>query len=132
MAKMPRVSTELPGCTLILRAARLPTIAAGCGSILEDVKMKSMIIVVLATAAFAVAGTASAQEALAKSSGCLNCHSIDTKKMGPSFKDVAAKYKGKADAEATLATKISTAKGHPEVKASPDDVKALVKWVLAM
>ena len=95
--------------------------------------MKSMLMMVaLATAAFAVAGTASAQEALAKSSGCLNCHSIDTKKMGPSFKDVAAKYKGKADAEATLATKISTAKGHPEVKASPDDVKALVKWVLAM
>ena len=122
----------MPGCTLILRAARLPTIAAGCGSILEDVKMKSMIIVVLATAAFAVAGSASAQEALAKSSGCLNCHSIDAKKMGPSFQSVAAKYKGKADAEASLAAKISGAKGHPEVKASPDDVKALVKWVLAM
>ena len=55
--------------------------------------MKSMLMMVaLATAVFAVAGTASAQEALAKSSGCLNCHSIDTKKMGPAFKDVAAKY----------------------------------------
>jgi len=94
--------------------------------------MKSMMLVVLATAAFAVAGTASAQEALAKSSGCLNCHAVDTKKMGPSFKDVAAKYKGKADAEAALVTKLTTAKGHPEVKASPDDVKSLVKWVLAM
>ena len=75
--------------------------------------MKSMMLVVLATAAFAVAGTASAQEALAKSSGCLNCHAVDTKKMGPSFKDTAAKYKGKADAEATLVTAITTAKGHP-------------------
>ena len=130
---MTRVSTELPGCALVMQAARLPIFAARCGSILEDANMKStLMMVALATAAFAVAGTASAQEALAKSSGCLNCHSIDTKKMGPSFKDVAAKYKGKADAEATLATKISTAKGHPEVKASPDDVKALVKWVLAM
>jgi cytochrome c len=52
--------------------------------------------------------------------------------MGPAFKDVAAKYKGKADAEATLVTKVSTAKGHPEVKASADDVKSLVKWILAM
>ena len=95
--------------------------------------MKAMMMMVaLAGAALALSGTASAQEALAKSSGCLNCHSVDAKKMGPAFKDVAAKYKGKADAEATLATKISTAKGHPEVKASPDDVKAVIKWVLSL
>jgi cytochrome c len=77
------------------------------------------------------ASAANAQEALAKSSGCLNCHAVDTKKVGPAFKDVAAKYKGKSDAEATLATKISAGKEHPAVKASGDDVKALVKWVLA-
>ena len=97
--------------------------------------MKSIVMVALATVALASAGAANAaddQSALAKSSGCLNCHSVDAKKMGPSFKDVAAKYKGKADAEGTLAAKISGAKGHPEVKASPDDVKALVKWILAM
>jgi cytochrome c len=94
--------------------------------------MKTMMMVALAAAALAAAGTASAQEALAKSSGCLNCHSVDAKKMGPAFKEVAAKYKGKADAEASLVTKITTAKGHPSVKASADDVKALVKWVLAM
>lgn len=94
--------------------------------------MKLMMMMVAVTAAALASGAAVAQEALAKSSGCLNCHAIDTKKMGPAFKDVAAKYKGKADAEATLVTKLTTAKGHPEVKASPDDVKALVKWVLAM
>ena len=48
----------------------------------------------------AAAGTASAQEALAKSSGCMNCHDVAAKKIGPAFKDIAAKYKGKADAEA--------------------------------
>ena len=95
--------------------------------------MKSMMMMVaLAAAALALSGTASAQEALAKSSGCLNCHSVDAKKMGPAFKDVAAKYKGKADAEAMLVTKVSTAKGHPEVKAKPEDVTTLVKWILAM
>ena len=69
--------------------------------------------------------------ALAKSSGCLNCHAVDTKKVGPAFKDVAAKYKGNADAEATLVTKLSEGKGHMAVKASKDDVQKLVKWVLA-
>jgi cytochrome c len=78
------------------------------------------------------AGNANAQEALAKSSGCLNCHAVDSKKMGPSFKDVAAKYKGKADAEATLAAKLTKGEGHPAVKSSADDTKSLVKWVLSM
>ncbi|MEO8751081.1 MAG: c-type cytochrome [Casimicrobiaceae bacterium] len=85
-----------------------------------------------AVLALAAAGPANAQEAVAKSSGCLNCHAVDTKKMGPSFKEVAAKYKGKADAETTLSAKISAGKDHPSVKASPEEVKGLVKWILAM
>jgi len=80
----------------------------------------------------AVSGVANAQEALAKSSGCLNCHAVDTKKMGPAFKEIAAKYKGKADAQATLETKLSSGKGHPAVKTSADDIKSLVKWILSM
>lgn len=93
--------------------------------------MKLIIIAAVAAVGIAATGTASAQEALAKSSGCLNCHAVDTKKMGPSFKEIAAKYKGKADAAATIETKLATAKGHPEVKAKGDDLKSLVKWVLA-
>jgi cytochrome c len=95
--------------------------------------MKKLLMVSLTTLALAAAGAAGAQDqsALAKSSGCLNCHAVDTKKMGPAFKEVAAKYKGKADAEATLVAKLSEAKGHPAVKASPDDIKSLVKWVLS-
>jgi cytochrome c len=94
--------------------------------------MKSMMIAAVLAAGVAAAGSANAQEALAKSSGCLNCHAADTKKIGPAFKDVAAKYKGKADAEATLVANLSAAKGHPEVKAKGDDLKSLVKWVLSM
>ena len=96
--------------------------------------MKITMIVALAAIALAATGTAHAQDqsALAKSSGCLTCHDVDAKKMGPSFKSIAAKYKGKADAEAMLDSKLTGAKGHPEVKAKPDDVKALVKWILAM
>jgi cytochrome c len=94
--------------------------------------MKSIMIATVAALAIAAAGAANAQEDKAKAAGCMNCHATDTKKMGPSFKDVAAKFKGKADAEATLTTAITTGKGHPAVKASPDDVKAIVKWILAM
>jgi cytochrome c len=94
--------------------------------------MRVIVIAAIAAAGMAVAGAANAQEALAKSSGCLMCHDVSAKKMGPSFKDVAAKYKGKADAQATLATKITTHNGHPEVKASADDVNSVVKWVLSL
>ena len=94
--------------------------------------MKLIAMAAGASIALAAAGVASAQEALAKSSGCLNCHSVDAKKIGPGFKEVAAKYKGKADAEATLTAKISAGKEHPAVKASGDDVKSLVKWVLSL
>jgi len=93
--------------------------------------MKMIALTLAASITLVAAGTASAQEALAKSSGCLNCHAVDTKKMGPSFKDIAAKYKGKTEAEATLVAAVSQGKGHPAVKASPDDVKSLIKWILS-
>ena len=93
--------------------------------------MKSIVIAAVAAVAFGAAGAASAQEAAAKSAGCMNCHDVSAKKMGPSFKEVAAKYKGKADAAATLEAKLAGAKGHPEVKAKGDDLKGIIKWVLA-
>jgi cytochrome c len=93
--------------------------------------MKSMLVAVAGAALLAGAGVATAQEDLAKSAGCMGCHAVDTKKVGPAFKDVAKKYKGQADAEKTLTTKLTEGKGHPAVKAKPDDVAKLVKWVLS-
>ena len=94
--------------------------------------MKLLAMTLVASIGLVAANVSHAQEALAKSSGCLNCHALDTKKMGPSFKDIAAKYKGNAGAEASLVAKLTDAKGHPAIKASPDDIKSLVKWVLSM
>ena len=93
--------------------------------------MKLIAMTALASIALAASGAANAQEALAKSDGCLNCHDVSAKKVGPAFKEIAAKYKGKADAEATLVSKISKGEGHPKTKASPDDAKSLIKWVLS-
>ena len=94
--------------------------------------MKSLLAIGLFGIGLAASGLAIAQADLAKSSGCTNCHDTAAKKVGPSFKDIAAKYKGKADAEATLTGKITGGKDHPQVKASAADVKSLVKWILAM
>jgi cytochrome c len=94
--------------------------------------MKFLAVAIVASIAMTGAAVANAQQELAQKSGCLNCHAVDTKKVGPAYKDVAAKYKGKADAEATLTDKLTSGKGHPPVKASPDDVKSLVKWILSM
>jgi cytochrome c len=96
--------------------------------------MKSIVIALVAAASVAAAGLANAagEAELAQKSGCMNCHALDTKKIGPAFKDTAAKYKGKADAEAKLVTALTTGTGHTKVKSSEDDTKTLVKWVLSM
>ena len=96
--------------------------------------MKSIMLVSVMVAGLAVAGAANAagEAELAQKSGCMTCHAVDTKKMGPAFKDVAAKYKGKADAEAKLVKALDSGQGHPKSKGSPEDNKALVKWVLGM
>jgi cytochrome c len=94
--------------------------------------MKLFAMTVIASIGLTAANAANAQEALAKSSGCMNCHAVDSKKVGPGLKEVAAKYKGKTDAEAALVAKLTGGKEHPAVKASPDDVKSIVKWVLSL
>ncbi len=94
--------------------------------------MKLLLVAAALAVGVGAAGVAQASEDLAKSSGCLTCHAMDTKKMGPSFKDIAKKYKGNAGAEAKLVEALSKGQGHPAVKASPDDIKKLVKWNLSL
>jgi cytochrome c len=99
--------------------------------------MKSLLIATAAVALVLSAGVARADEALAKEKGCLMCHAIDKKKMGPAYKDVAAKYKGDAGAEAKLAAEVSAGAGtasggHPKTKANEAEVKTLIHWVLSL
>ena len=92
--------------------------------------MRTRLLFVVLAGAIAAAGAAQAQDVL-KAKGCLNCHEMDKKKVGPAYKDVAAKYKGNKDAEAMLVSKLKGAKGHPKVTASDDELKAAIKQVLA-
>jgi cytochrome c len=99
-----------------------------------------VLALVAAAAGIAVAVPALADEALAKKHNCLACHQLDKKLIGPAYKDIAAKYKGQADAQAKLADKVK--KGGtgvwgqipmPPNAAVPDaDVKTLVAWILKM
>lgn len=94
-----------------------------------------------ATGASAQAVDAASAEALAKKSKCFNCHSVDKKKDGPSFKETAAKYKGKAAAEQELFTHLTTSPkikvdGKEELHDSPKtkndaEIKNLVGWILS-
>ena len=68
--------------------------------------MKRVLLTFAALAAVTMAAPAMADEALAKSKNCMACHSVDKKLVGPSYKDVAAKYAGQKDAVDKLAAKI--------------------------
>ena len=88
---------------------------------------------VVAVACAIVTGVALAQSGadVVKSKGCLNCHSVDQKKVGPAYKDVAAKHKGDAKAEGMLVSKLKEGKGHPKIQASDAEIKAAVEYVLS-
>ncbi len=103
--------------------------------------MKTPVTCLFFSAALlASAGNALAQEALAKKYNCLACHAVDKKVVGPAYKDVAAKYKGDAGAEARLIAKVKNGGSGtwgqipmPPNSAVPDaDIKTLVKWVLSL
>lgn len=82
-----------------------------------------------------------AAESLARKSGCFKCHAIEKKKDGPPYKEIAAKWKGKADAEQKLTTHVTTApkvkiegkeEEHEQLKSKdPADVKNVVQWILS-
>ena len=102
--------------------------------------MKTLVTSLFVSAGLlAAAGNALASEALAKKHNCLACHAIDKKLVGPSYAEVAAKYKGDAGAEAKLIAKVknggSGAWGQipmPPNASVPDaDIKTMVKWVLS-
>ena len=96
--------------------------------------MKSILLGLAAAGSMVMAGAANAADAgadLAKAKGCLSCHAVAEKKVGPAMKDVAAKYKGNKDAEATLTAKLKDGKGHMKVTASDAELKTLVQWSLA-
>lgn len=94
--------------------------------------MKLKFAVAVAAAALMTAGAAQASPDLADKAGCNKCHAVDTKKMASSYKDIAKRFKGNANAQAQIVEKLMTGKGHPKANASEADLKAITAWILAM
>lgn len=113
--------------------------------------MKTTVLRLSLTIALTLAATQPVQaavdeeaaKALARQENCLKCHGVDKKKDGPSFKEVAAKFKGKAGAEERLIKHITTGEkakfedGHEEdhkiIKEKDQaKVKSLIQWVLSL
>ena len=94
--------------------------------------MKTLLIAgaLAAGLATAAAQAESAPDVL-KSTGCLGCHELDKKKVGPAFKDVAAKYNGDKSAADQIVSKMTEGKGHPKLGASASRLKPAVEAALS-
>ena len=88
---------------------------------------------------------AAAPEELARNTGCFECHSVDKNLVGPAYRDVAARYKGKAEARAALIETVKKGgKGHwsdiskgvpmppHQGRLSTAEITRLVDWVLSL
>lgn len=105
-------------------------------------KMRFTTLLLSLLAATATATPALASEAIVKKARCIACHTVDVKRVGPAYKDVATKYRGDAGAPAKLFDKVrhggSGSWGeipmipHGADKISDDDLKAAVSWILAL
>ena len=112
--------------------------------------MKTTCLSVFIAAGLLASGASLADEALAKAKGCLACHTVDKKLIGPTYKEVAQEYAGQKDAEARLTNAILKGtpspggvgwqkKGKatmpfmpPNAAVKPDDAAKLAKWILGL
>lgn len=116
----------------------------------DTYRMKTITLSLWVGVSLLASGVAQADEALAKAKGCLACHTVETKVIGPAYKAVAKKYNGKKDAEATLAqhilkgTPMPAGMGWqkegqaslpfmpPNASVNPAEATKLAKWILSL
>ena len=99
--------------------------------------MKRALFALIAAAT--VSAPVLADQALATAKNCMACHALDKKLVGPSYKDVAAKYAGDKTAADKLATKIQKGGAGvwgqvpmpPNTTLTEKDALVLVKWILS-
>ena len=107
--------------------------------------MKIIVTLLAATAAATLAAGAHAAdaksgEALAKASGCFACHTVNKKLVGPSYQEIADRYRKDKGAEASLTQKVKAGgKGvwgdipmPPNAHVKDADIKTMVQWILSV
>lgn len=131
MGMMSRVTTRLTSETTI-------------EEIMKSIIKLSALLLLASSAMVSVNARAddAETEALLRKNGCFKCHAVDKTKKGPSYKKVAAKYKGKADGEEHIVKQITTG---PKVKLEdgseeehkiietkdPATLKGVAQWILS-
>ncbi len=102
--------------------------------------MKRILLAIAAlSTGFAISTPALADMALATAKNCMACHAVEKKLVGPSYKDIATKYAGQADAVDKLSSKVvkggSGAWGPVPMPANAQvndaEARKLVAWILA-
>ena len=104
--------------------------------------MKFVQLVCTVALGVAAASPALASEEIIKKARCVACHAVDQKRIGPAYKEVAAKYKGQADAVAVLSAKVRAGGSGvwgqiPMTPNGPDkisdaDLKTAIEWILKL
>jgi cytochrome c len=101
--------------------------------------MKYPIIAIVAGVAVALfqnvasaALDAESAHAALKEHGCLTCHAIDKKKVGPAYKDVAVQFKGKTATDLMAAMKSKPPHAGVLKKISDNDLKEIMEWILTL
>ena len=96
-------------------------------------KLSNLFMPLLAVSALAMATPSIASEAIVKKARCVACHTVDAKRVGPAYKDVApAKLFDKVRAGGSGNWGEVPMMPHGTDKISDDDLKAAVKWILAL
>jgi cytochrome c len=83
---------------------------------------------------------AKAAEALAQKSGCIACHNVDKKVIGPAYKEVALKYKTDKDAPGKLVEKVKKGGAGvwgqvpmpPNPQVTDPEILTMVAWILSL
>ena len=99
-----------------------------------------LVFAVLFALGILVSGNAAASEKLAQSSGCMTCHAIDRKVIGPGYKEISAKYRNDKGAAANLVKKVKAGGSGvwgptpmpPNAHVKEDDIKTMVTWILTL
>ncbi|HEX9811437.1 MAG TPA: c-type cytochrome [Burkholderiales bacterium] len=90
----------------------------------------------VAVAFYQTVASAAVDEAWAKKElkghGCLTCHAVDKKKVGPAYKDIAVTFKGKTPAQ--VAATMKTKKEHAGVlkKTADGELEMMIEWILSL
>jgi cytochrome c len=103
----------------------------------------TLLLPLLAAATFATAPAHAADgEAIVKKARCVACHTVDAKRVGPAYKDVATKYHNDKSAPGKLFDKVRAGGSgnwgdvpmlpHGADKISDDDLKAAIQWILSL